>query len=179
MSLPSLENLQKRPGRSYYIRVLIEDNGTSSRNPEWVDFSDRIKDKKDRILNIPNIKINTDSRFIGSKYTTSSGSLSVDNSDRFWDKPVSLTFKTEKGNTAIFSTSKNSSETVWSRHRIQFRLVEFFRDQYREKTIGTFLIDDIITDLTEKASIKIVGLERPLQERDARSEEHTSELQSH
>jgi len=162
MLMPSLEQLQKRESRNYNIKVYIEDD-----NLEWVDFSSRVKRKKDLVLEIPNIKRDADSRFISSSFVSSASNLKVDNSDGFWEKPLDFTMKTEKGNTASFSKTKNESETVWCRRRIQFRIIEFFQDTMIENPVGTFLIDEIETDLSPEATLKLAGLEKPLMERDA------------
>lgn len=160
--IPALENIQKKTGRNYFIRALVQDD-----NDKWVDFSDKVHKEKDRIVKFPRIKISTEGRSLSYKYTSSSGELEVDNSDGFWDGSVSYTFKTTTGATAVFGETKNKSEIVWLRRKIQFRLVEQHEDQYREKALGTFLIDDLVTSLSGTATLKLVGLERPLQERDA------------
>jgi len=162
MLMPSLEQLQKKESRNYNIKVYIEDD-----NLEWVDFSSRVKRKKDLVLEIPNIKRDADSRFISSSFISSASNLKVDNSDGFWEKPLDFTMKTEKGNTASFSKTKNESETVWCRRRIQFRFIESFIEQHFEHPIGTFLINEIESDLSSEATLNLVGLEKPLMERDA------------
>ena len=157
----SLENLQKRTGRNYSIKFLIEDT-----NYKWVDFSKRWGNQ-DRLMSFPTFKHSIDSRFLGCKFSSSGFSIEVDNHDGFWDKPLTDTLLTIDGQTADFSGTKHKSEAVWERRRCQFRLVEEYGDQYYEKALGTYLIEDLETNLTGQATLKIVGLERLLMERDA------------
>lgn len=163
MDVPTLENLQKGNRiRNYATLVLIEDD-----NNKWVDFSDRVSQTADRILKIPSIRNNVEARFLGAKYTSSAGTLEVDNSDDFWDGPLSITMRTLDGSTASFASTYKTSETVWTGRRIQFRLVEFSQNVPVEEYLGTFVIDDVVTSLKGKATLSLVGLERPLQEQDA------------
>jgi len=160
--LPVLEKLQRKQGRNYFVKVLVQDK--SSR---WVDVSDRCHRVKDRIVGLPKIKINTDSKSLSYKFYASSGEMTVSNEDGFWDSIPPFTLKTIDGYTANFDYTKSKSELVWSGRKIQFRLYEQYQDIYREKSLGTFLIDDIETSLGETASIKIVDLSEPLRQRDA------------
>jgi hypothetical protein len=140
MSIPVLEKLQKRNGRNYFVKVLVQD-----KNSRWVDLSDRCKRHKDRVIGLPKIKINTDSKSLSHRFYASSGEMTVDNSDGFWDSRPNFTLKTIDGYTASFDYTKSNSEIVWSGRKIQFRLYEQYQEVYREKALGTFLIDDIET----------------------------------
>lgn len=158
----TLEKIQKRPVRNYFVKVLIQDTAG-----KWVDISERVKRHKDRVTGIPKIKINTDSKTLSHRFYASSGSLVVDNSDGFWDGHVEFTLKTIDGAAATFNSSKASSELVWVGRKVQFRLIEFFGETYKEKALGTFLIDDIKTSLGETATVSLVDLSEPLRSRDA------------
>lgn len=162
-AISALDKVQNKNGRSYSVKVLIEDT-----NNKWVDISDKIKTHKDLVVGLPKIKINTDSKTLSHKFYASAGEMTVDNSTRFWDGPAPSWLKTTDGSTAVFSLTKEGSESVWVGRRIRFILYEFFGDnKHREKTLGTFLIDDVMTSLDSTAAISIVDLSEPLRKRDA------------
>lgn len=158
----TLEKIQKRPVRNYFVKVLIQDTAN-----KWVDISERVKRHKDRVTGIPKIKINTDSKTLSYRFFASSGNLVVDNSDGFWDGHVDFTLRTVDGAVAVFNRSKSYSEVVWSGRKIQFRLIEFFGETYKEKALGTFIINDIETSLGDTATLNLVDLSEPLRSRDA------------
>ena len=66
----------------YEIKFYIQD-----KNKRWVDFSNRLGQAGNRLKGISTISHKTESKTYGGVILSSISSVTMDNSDGFWDNP--------------------------------------------------------------------------------------------
>jgi hypothetical protein len=154
--------------QSFNIKFYIQDQGTTTRDPEWVDFTDKLKKQgKYKLSNIGTISHSTESKAVGGVFLSSISDVSMENADGFWDNPSDWSdLKTIYGNTASFSTSKHKREMVLTKNKCRVVVESLLKDgTIREDTVGVFRIRGFSTDSTSGlATLEIVSLAQYLKD---------------
>ncbi len=154
--------------QSFNIKFYIQDQGTTTRDPEWVDFTDKLKKQgKYKLSNIGTITHSTESKAVGGVFLSSISDVSMENADGFWDNPSDWSdLKTIYGNPVSFSTSKNKREMVLTKNKCRVVVESLLKDgTIREDTVGVFRIRGFSTDSTSGlATLEIVSLAQYLKD---------------
>ena len=146
---------------SFELKVYIQDN-----SEKWIDFSSRIDNVgKNSLLKLGRISHTSEKGLYG--FHTSMQSLVLDNSDGFWNKPFE-SLKTVDGSNASFTTSENGQRSIVYRHKVKLALQLLLHDgSIEEGTLGVFLIDETVWNNDGTVTLKLMGLAKPLMDRDA------------
>jgi len=151
---------------SYGIKVYIADS-----TGEYCDFTDKIRSQgEDRLVEIGNIQFANESKNVGGVYTSSIGSVTMDNHDGFWDDPDQWNnIKTEFNAASSWNKSKNGREINLQKARLKVVVETTLLDgTIQEDCVGVFYIRDFSTDSeTGVCKLDIVSLNNYLKKMDA------------
>lgn len=163
-AIPSTEFKKKldRLISSFATKVYVKDD-----NGKWIDFTTRVSNVgKDSLLRMGTISHVAEKDLFG--FHTTLQSIKMDNSDGFWNQPVPSTLKAVDGSAASFPRSKNSQQSVYYKHELKVAIQLVLNDgRIEEGNAGIFLINTIAVNTDGTASIGLMGLAKPLMERDA------------
>ena len=170
MATQAVKNALEDHFVEYDLKLYIQDDSTQ---PKWVDFSDKIEFRGKNQLHKIGQLVYSAERKIGATQQKLS-TVSVDNSDRFWDKPFPSNLKATFDENFVFLSESNSSST-WKKsknnllasihkHKVALRAQVRVagNDVYEWITLGVFLIEDISTSESNIAQIKLAPLSSAL-----------------
>ncbi len=155
---------------SSIVKLYIMDDGVKvsgeyTRNPEYVDFSDKTeKNGVNKLLHISAVSQNSEGKVgTGMSYSKLS-SITLDNSDNFFNSKFPTTVKTIAGNTANFYESKNGKQSVLYNKKCQLRLLISYEDGTSEESpLGTFLLGSYKrSNTSSKITLDLKDLSQPL-----------------
>lgn len=163
-AIPSTEFKKKLDSlvSSFATKVYIKDD-----NDKWIDFTSRVSNVgKDALLRMGTISHVAEKDLFG--FHTTLQSIKMDNSDGFWSQPIPSTLKTIDGSTASFSKSKNFQQSIFYKHELKVAIQLVLNDgKIEEGTAGIFLINTITVNSDGTVTLKLMGLAKPLMDRDA------------
>ena len=152
---------------TYELKFFIQDD-----NGNWIDFTDRAEMRgRNQLRKLGSISYSAER--LRGQLQQKLGSLTLDNSDNFWDKPFPTLESTFDENwkphvaTASFSTSYSGKETSIYRNKAAVRASVRLQGQEVEEhlVLGVFLVDDISTDHKSRtATLSFVSMAQILTE---------------
>ncbi len=152
---------------SYELKFYIQDD-----NGNWIDFTDRAEAHgRNQLRKLGSVSYSAER--LRGELQQKLGSLTLDNTDNFWDKPFPTLQSTYNEawkpyiTNASFSSSYNSKETSIYRNKAAVRANVRLRGQEVEESLimGVFLVDDVATDHKSRAAtLKFVPISQVLTE---------------
>lgn len=139
---------------TYELKFFIQDE-----NGNWIDFTDRAEMRgRNQLRKLGSISYSAER--LRGQLQQKLGSLTLDNTDNFWDKPFPTLESTFDENwkphvaTASFSTSYSGKETSIYRNKAAVRASVRLQGQEVEEhlVLGVFLVDNISTDHKSRAA---------------------------
>lgn len=170
MATQAVKNALEDHFVEYDLKLYIQD---ASSSPKWVDFSDKIEFRGKNQLHKIGQLVYSAERNIGATQQKLS-TVSVDNSDRFWDKPFpsnlkatfdeNFVFLSESDSASTWRKSKNNLLTSIHKHKVALRAQVRVagNDVYEWITLGVFVIEDVSTSESNIAQIKLAPLSSAL-----------------
>jgi len=140
----------------YEIKFYIQD-----KNKRWVDFSNRLGQAGNRLKGISTISHKTESKTYGGVILSSISSVTMDNSDGFWDNPDEWqNLRTIDGYTAEWNVSTNGREISLQKAKCKISVVvQSENGTYEEYTLGIFYINEVSTSNSrDTTTLKLVSL---------------------
>ena len=139
---------------TYELKFFIQDD-----NGNWIDFTDRAEMRgRNQLRKLGSISYSAER--LRGQLQQKLGSLTLDNTDNFWDKPFPALESTFDENwkphvaTATFPTSFSGKETSIYRNKAAVRASVRLQGQEVEEhlVLGVFLVDNISTDHKSRAA---------------------------
>jgi len=170
-----------QPNLSFEIRLYIEDSGNEDRDPEYVDFTNRLAYKgKDLLKRLGSITQSAEGKSGTASFTCSINNIEVDNSDGFWNKPIErgpgglirrnypTILTTVNGNVAYFTLTKNYTQNVWHKHKVKLVIFAMGNNGmvYEDDLIVAVINDITRSDNRDRASISLWSMSMPLKKLD-------------
>lgn len=166
---------------AFEIKVYIEDSGNQDRDPEYVDFTNRLAYQgKDLLRKISSITEKMEGKAGMASFISSVNSIEMDNKNGFWNKPIPQgsgkvynknypsVLRTMNNNIAYFDYSRNYNKTVWHKHKVKITLVGTDgKNVQMEDTLIVAIINNIKSSRKNNmATVSLWSLSLPLKNLD-------------